>query len=140
MSGIAVFQPSLFQVVHADEHGDKHAGQFGIQAGGYLGRFSPCRSQGQESARGQCHEERGGHAFTADITDTEIELVAFFHKVVQVAAHLLGRGHRGIHIEALHAGKHTRHHRHLNIAGNAQFTLHAFFGSGGLFELVVGRL
>ena len=51
---------------------------------------------------------------------------------VQVATYLLGRGHRGIHVEALHLRKLVGHHRFLDVAGNAQLALHALLGCGDL--------
>ena len=145
MSCVAVVEATRLQVDQSDEHGDKHAllvalRQYVVHARGYLGRLHVLRGQNAEQASGLGHEQRGGNALAADVAHTEIQLVVEYQVAIEVAAHLAGGGHRGIHVEALPGGEDVGHHRHLDVAGNAQLTLYALLGLRGSLQLTVGRL
>ena len=133
------------QVQSCDEHRDEHAllvilGQFPVDARGD-GRWRVFLfGNGTEQPYGLCHEQRGGHSLAADVTDTEIQFVVHQDVVVQVASHLAGWCHGGMHVEPGHIGEGAGHHRHLDIAGNAQLALDTLFGGRRLFQLVVGFL
>ena len=45
-----------------------------------------------------------------------------------------------MHIQTFMGGEYVGHHRHLDISGDAQFTLDALLGSRRLFQFVVGML
>ena len=75
---------------------------------------------------GNRHEERGGHTFAADITDTEEEFVVAEEEIKQVAAHRFGRCQRGIDLHivtVVFSGEHLGQHTHLYAVGNAEVTL-----------------
>ena len=87
---------------------------------------------------GYRHHQRRGGSLAAHVTDGEVHhVVVTHHKVVQVAAHLLGGHQLGVQ----HRRKVAAKHAHLYVAGHAQLALHAVVGRRGGLELlyVVGE-
>ena len=126
---------------HADEHRDEHPlfivlSQLVVHAHGDVDRRHALGGQRTEQTGTLRHKQRGGHTLARHVADTEMEPVVLQHVTVEVAAHLPGRGHLGIHIESLVLGEMTGHHRHLDISGDAQLTLETLLGGGGILQLV----
>ena len=122
------------QVDDAEEERDEHAALVVVARQGivhqctYFGRGHTLRGQCLEQTRGLCHEQRGRHSLARYVANGKVQAVVLQHVAVQVATDLTGWGHRGIHVEAVANGEVVRHHRHLDVAGNLQFTLDAFLG------------
>ena len=90
---------------------------------------------GQIAEQRSCdsHIQRCRHSFSCHVADNEEELIVLDDEVVEVAAHLLGRSHRGIELKVLPLWKCRRDHAHLDVMGNLQLALQPFLaGSGGL--------
>ena len=130
VAGIAIAQAAADKVDQSDEQRDKHvrgilvARQSVVHACTDFFRRHLLGGQCAEQPRGLRHEQRGGNTLAAHVAQTEIEAVARQQIAVQVAADLLGRSHRGIHVESLAVGEHAGQHRHLDVAGYVQLTLY----------------
>ena len=76
-----------------------------------------------EEGTSDSHVERCRYALSGNVADDEEEFVAFDDEVIQIAANLLGWGHRGKEIQVVAVRKHRGQHTHLYVVGNDEFTL-----------------
>ena len=136
VGSIAIGQVVGLHVEHAHKHSDKDirvvGGGDGVvhladDVGSTL--VVACKVSEQCSCHG--HIERCRHALSCHVADDKEELVALDDKVVEVAAHLLGRGHRRKEVEVLSLRERGGDHTHLDVVGNLQLTLQAFLTGGG---------
>ena len=131
MSSITERQVTRLQVYQSQEERHEHqalivfARECVVDAGTHLGRLHALFGQRLEEAGDLCHKQRGRHSLTADVAQTEIELVLVQHIAVEVATDFTGRRHQGIHVQSLPIGERAGNHRHLDVAGNLQLTLYA---------------
>ena len=136
VAAVAEFEQTGVEIDDAEEHGDEHHGvvafaQAAIHAGGQLFGLQSLAGQGAEQAGGLRHEERGGNALAADISQSEVEARVVKEEIVEVAADFLGRSHGCEEVDVLafwERWKHAGHHGHLDVAGDAQLRLDAFLG------------
>ena len=146
MAGIAERQVARHEVDEPDKHGDKHAvlvviaGEGIIDAGADFGGHHALFGQCLKQTGSLSHEQRGGNSLATDVAYTEIKLGSEHHIAVKVATNLAGWYHDGIHVESFVVGEQAGYHRHLDTAGDAQFTLDTLFGRGGRLQLTVGLL
>ena len=146
VAAVAVVEAARLEVDDADEHGDEDGvlvvdRHRVVQLGGDDLGGESLLGDGTEQVDGDGHGERGGDALAADVAHAEAEAVVLQEEVVEVAAHLLGRHDGGVEVYVAavgECGEGTRHHRHLYIACDAQFTVDALLGGGRLGQLVIG--
>ena len=85
------------------------------------------------------HHQRRWHTLAADIADAEEESVALNKIVKQVATHSLGGCQRSEQVDVFPFGEWWElvgNHRHLNLFGHVQFTLHHGLLGGRLFQIL----
>ena len=145
MTGITEVKAASAEICQTNEHRDEHAlfvafNQGSIHTGGYLGGLHLLGRKRTEEAGGLGHEERGRNTLATDVANAEIEMVALHQVTVEVAAHLPGRRHRSMEVNAFPLREDTGYHRHLYVPGNTQFTLDTFLDGSSLLQLVVGPL
>ena len=132
---IAVVQVACGQVEHSDEEGDEHVGLVHADHCSVHGcdNFVGLRlagGDGAEHSPGDCHEKRGGHTFARDVADAEEELLVAEVEVEQVAAHIFGRGQRGIDLNVVAVGpcgELIGQHAHLYAACDADVPVYRSF-------------
>ena len=104
------------------------------------------RAQGPELGGRGGHDQRGGHALAGNVPDAEIKRVVKDEKIVNVTANGPGRVllAENIDIVPVREGRVVLgQHRHLDLAGDAQFALHRhpLFGGGRqLVDIVRERM
>ena len=131
MAAVAEVQTSRGEVEQTDEHRDEHAvlivfRQLVVDARSNLVGLVAALGKSTEQSHGLCHEQRCRHSLSRDVAHTEVQAVVLQQTVVQVASHLTGRNHLRIDVKALVLRKVAGHHGHLDVTGNAQFTLDTF--------------
>ena len=138
MGGIAIGEVVGTQVEHPHEGRYKHQRFVGrcngvVHLTHNVGGTLIVASQITEEGSRDGHVERSGHALARHVADDEEQFVVLDDEVVQVAAYLLGRGHRGKKVEVIAFRKHGGQHAHLYVVGNDEFALQSLLaGSGGL--------
>ena len=131
MAAVAEVHVARLQVDAADEHRHEHVllvvlGDEVVDLLGHLGRRMALLRDDTEHVSRHSHEQRGGNTLTRHVAHAEVEFLLLHEEVVQVAADLLGRGHRSEQVNILALGERredSRHHAHLDIAGHLQFVL-----------------
>ena len=146
MAAVAIVEVAGLEVDDADEHGNEDSvlivdGHRIVQFGGNDLWGESLLGDSAEQIDGDGHGERSGDALAADVAHAEAETVVLEEEVVEVTAHFLG-GHNGsvkVYIAAVGKSREsTGHHRHLDVACDAQFTVDALFSGGRVSQLVVG--
>ena len=104
MACVAERQVTALQVNQANKEGDKHAvlvflaRHHIVHLCAYLRGLHTLIGQHLEEFGGLRHKQRGRHTLAAHVAQAEVQLVAVQHIAVEVAAHLAGRFHGGIHV------------------------------------------
>ena len=130
MTGITVVHAARRQIYLCNKHRDEHpalitADQRLVESGGDILWREAFLGDVTEQIHCHRHRHRGGYTLTTHITHTEVQFVALQEEVVEVTTYFLGRIHQCIEIDAClsrEIREDSRHHTHLYLAGNAQFT------------------
>ena len=104
---VDILQQPAPQIQRPQPRGDEHLRvvvltQAVVGLGEYLRDVPPTLGQVPQQRLGAHHEQRAGYALAGHIRHQEVQVVAVRQiKVVEVAAHLLGRVHGGVDVEVL---------------------------------------
>ena len=141
VGGIAIGQVVGTQVEHAHEGRNKHHRFVGrcdgvVHLAHDIGCILIIACQIAEEGTCNSHVERGGHTFTGHVADDEEQFVVLDDEVVEVAAHLLGGGHRGKEIQIVAFREYGGQHAHLYVVGNGELTLQSLLAGGGGLKIL----